>query len=77
MGKRASVSIQSFHCWKLSSIELNRENEGLVPTRTGQGFATEAHCFEEHMPRKEIDPRSVFSFQARMRRWFSPIEGRS
>ncbi len=50
MAKRASVSIQSFHCWKLSSIELNRENEGLLPTRTGQGFATEAHCFEEkHM----------------------------
>ncbi len=69
MGKRASVSIQSFHCWKLSSIENSQENEGLLPTRTGQGFATEAHCFEEkHMhtcrERKLIrDPFSAFTLE--------------
>ena len=70
MGKRASVSIQSFLCWKHSWIELNRENEGLVPTRTGRGFAREAHCFEKethaHTPKKEIDPRSIFKFHARI-----------
>lgn len=47
MGKRASVSIQSFHCWKLSLIKFSREHEGLVPTCTGRGIAREAQYSEE------------------------------